>query len=161
MDRRAFWMTALGTAAAGLAATAQGAAQKSAPPGAAHAHNEQFQKCAQACNDCQRMCAACATHCAGLLAEGKKDHLTTLRTCLDCADFCVAAAQIVARGGPFADLICTACADACARCGKECERFASDKMMKECAEECRRCEKACREMLHHLGHATPGKQGQR
>jgi hypothetical protein len=84
-----------------------------------------------------------------LLSQGKKEHATTLRTCEDCADHCGSAARITARQGPFADLICTACAQACARCGKECEKFPEDAHMKKCAEECRKCEKACREMLKH------------
>jgi hypothetical protein len=58
----------------------------------------------------------------------------------------------VARGGPFSDLICTACAEACARCAKACEQQPGDEHMKACAEECRRCEKECREMLKHVGH---------
>jgi hypothetical protein len=83
-----------------------------------------------------------------MLGQGKKAHQTTLRTCLDCADHCAAAARITARQGVYSNLICTACAEACARCGKECAKF-DDEHMKKCAEECRRCEKACREMLQH------------
>jgi hypothetical protein len=84
-----------------------------------------------------------------MLGEGHKHHLKTLNTCRDCADFCSAAAEIVARQGPFASLICQGCADACARCGEACEQFTDDEHMKRCAAECRRCEKACREMTHH------------
>jgi hypothetical protein len=58
----------------------------------------------------------------------------------------------VARRGPFSDAICHACAEACARCAKACEKFPNDPHMKRCAEECRKCEKACKEMLTHLGH---------
>jgi hypothetical protein len=83
-----------------------------------------------------------------MLGDGKKDHLTTLQSCQDCADICAAAAQIVARQGIYAKLICSACADACAKCAAECERFASDKLMTDCAKQCRSCEKACREMLN-------------
>ena len=81
--------------------------------------------------------------------QGKKEHAKTLATCQDCATHCSAAASIVARKGPFSDLICKACAEACARCGKACEQFPDDKHMKMCAEECRKCEKECREMLKH------------
>ena len=116
-------------------------------------HDEMYQKCAKACSDCQRACDMCATHCAHLMHSGQKEHLTTLMTCQDCADFCAAASQIVARGGPFAALICKSCEEACARCGKECEKFPDDKHMKMCAEECRKCEKACKEMVQHAGHA--------
>lgn len=113
-------------------------------------HSAAMQACAKACSDCQRQCGTCATHCGRLVSEGKKEHLTTLMTCQDCADFCAAAAQIVSRGGPFAALICESCAEACARCGKECEKFAGDEHMKRCAEECHKCEKACREMVKHM-----------
>ncbi len=109
-----------------------------------------YDKCAKACADCQQSCSRCATHCAMLVSKGKSKHLTTLRTCLDCADLCSTAAQIVGRGGPFATLICEACAEACNRCGKECGKFPDSKIMSDCAQECRRCEQACREMLKRL-----------
>lgn len=114
-------------------------------------HQEAYQKCAQACSDCQRACDMCATHCAHLMHAGQSEHMTTLATCLDCADFCAAAAQIVARGGPFAGLMCQSCAEACARCAEACEKFPDDEHMKKCAEECRKCEKACLEMVEHVG----------
>jgi hypothetical protein len=82
-----------------------------------------------------------------MLQEGKKAHLTTLATCQDCATVCAAAAQIVSRNGPFSNAICTACADTCAGCAKECEKFPEDTHMKACAQECRKCEQACRQML--------------
>jgi hypothetical protein len=85
-----------------------------------------------------------------MVGEGKKQHLTTLMYCQDCANVCATAAQIVARGGPLATLICDPCAEACARCGKECEKFPADQHMKRCAEECRKCEKACRDMVKHM-----------
>jgi hypothetical protein len=112
-------------------------------------HGGAFADCAKACSDCQRECDGCAVHCATLLAQGKKDHLATMRTCADCADVCSVAAQITSRQGPFSAAICKACADVCAGCGKECEKFPDDKMMAACAKECRACEKACREMLKH------------
>ncbi|MFO0880863.1 MAG: four-helix bundle copper-binding protein [Gemmataceae bacterium] len=119
-----------------------------------HKHDSEFEKCARACNDCQRICDACSAHCANMVAEGKKEHLATLRTCQDCATFCTAAATTVARKGPFSDLICKACAEACNGCGKSCEKFGEDKLMKECAEDCFRCEKICREMLNHTARET-------
>ncbi|HWG44496.1 MAG TPA: four-helix bundle copper-binding protein [Gemmataceae bacterium] len=122
---------------------------------AGHDHHAQaFDQCAKACGDCARACDSCAHHCAHMLAQGKKEHLKTLQTCQDCASHCSAAACITARKGPFSDLICTACAEACARCGKECEKFPEDAHMKQCAQECRKCEKACREMLKHTGAAS-------
>jgi hypothetical protein len=114
-------------------------------------HHAMFQKCAKACNDCQRMCDACSHHCAHLIAEGKKEHMKTLHSCQDCAAICAVSAQISARGGPYAGLICKTCAEACKRCGEACDKVSDDKMMKECADECRRCEKTCMEMVEHIG----------
>lgn len=116
-----------------------------------HEHAAHYLECAKACDDCARMCESCAAHCGNLLMQGKKEHFETLRTCQDCASFCSAASAITAKGGPFSDLICQSCADACKRCGDACAKFPDDEHMKKCAEECRRCEKACREMLQHLG----------
>ena len=74
-------------------------AQKEPPPkpGGGPAHHEMFDRCAKACNDCQRICDACSQHCGHLVAAGKKEHMKTLRTCQDCADACAAAARIVSR----------------------------------------------------------------
>jgi hypothetical protein len=116
-------------------------------PAGKHGGREAIDHCAKACNDCQRSCDLCATHCVHLVAQGAKEHLRTLQTCRDCATICSSAAHIVARHGPFTDLICQSCVEACARCGKACEQHASDTVMKACAEECRRCEQACRDML--------------
>ena len=113
-------------------------------------HSAVMQECAKACSDCQRTCDMCATHCAHMLHEGKKEHLTTLATCRDCATVCSAAAQIVARGGPFAGLICESCVKACDKCATACEAFPDDEHMKACAEECRKCEKACKAMIEHM-----------
>lgn len=120
-----------------------------------------FMECAKTCDDCARSCDACGAHCAKMLAEGKKEHLESLRQTQDCATICSTASCIMSRGGPDADLICVACADACKRCGDTCEKHAAhDPVMKANAEECRRCEKACRAMLQKSGfdpNAKPGK----
>jgi len=125
----------------------------SADPTAPGHHDDHFMACAKACDDCARMCDSCGAHCAKMIADGKKDHLTTLQTCQDCATTCSAASCITARSGPFADLICTACAEACKRCGDACEKHKDDAKMKACADECRKCEKACRDMIKDTSHA--------
>lgn len=151
LSRREFAVT--GCSAIAVAAM-QGsilAQTKTKEAGADHhaEHHEMREACAKACSDCQRSCDSCATHCAHLLAGGKKEHVSTLMTCRDCAIICSAAAQIVAGGGPFSALICESCATACAECAKACDKFPDDKHMKECAAECRKCEQACRAMLKH------------
>ncbi len=155
IGRREFGVAGL-SAAAWLAVEAAGVAKekerstRSAKP-AHDEHNEAFEECAKACSDCQRACDACATHCAHQLHAGKTEHMPTLATCLDCADFCGTASQITARGGVFADLICESCAEACARCAKECEKISHDEHMAKCAKECHDCETACRKLLKHVG----------
>ena len=79
----------------------------------------------------------------------QESHFKTLQTCQDCATACRAASCIVARNGPFSDLICTACADTCKRCGDACEKLQDDSMMEHYEDECRKCEKSCRDMLKH------------
>ena len=139
---------ALALAIGGMVAAQQGQTPESK---VAHMeHNEATQACAKACSDCQRACDTCATHCAYLTAEGKKEHLTTLMTCQDCATVCAAAAQIVSRAGPHSVLITECCARACDQCATACEKFSDDKHMTACAEECRKCEKACRAMVKHM-----------
>ena len=110
-------------------------------------HTEHFalmQECAKVCSDCQRACDLCATHCANLLADGKKEHLACLMNCQDCATCCVACSQVCARGGPQAALMNDCCAKCCDQCAKACEAFPNDSHMKACAEECRKCEKSCK-----------------
>ena len=159
MTRRKFGEAGVSVGVAFMAAAAFGqdktTGRKAESGSKLHAeHDKVLRDCAKACSDCQRECDMCATHCAHLLLESKKEHATTLMTCQDCADICVAAAQIVSRGGPFATVVCESCAEACLRCGKECEKFPNDEHMKSCADECRKCEKACREMAKHAGHAA-------
>lgn len=153
IGRREFGKLGLGMLSAAAVGRAAFAAEDK--PSNEHKHHESdmlFEACSKACSDCQRECDSCGTHCAHLLAEGHKEHAQTLATCQDCADFCVAASQIVARGGPFAALICESCAEACNRCATACEKFPDDEHMKACAEECRKCEEACKKMLPHAGH---------
>lgn len=150
IGRRQFAVTGLSAAALaalGANAFAQGQGGRRDRD---HSRMAMFQKCAEACGRCQRECDGCSTHCMEHVADGHKHHLETLQTCRDCADICSTAAEITARAGVFSDLICQACAEACARCAKACEQHGrDDKVMQKCADECRRCEKVCRDMLSH------------
>lgn len=165
MQRRDF--TLAGLSAAAIAASQVAFAQqgeRAAPqqPGK-HEHkgySDHFRDCAEACSDCQRECDRCAMHCATMLSHSDSSghsHHKTLQTCMDCADMCAAAAQIVSRGGPFSADICAACADACRKCADACKQHGDDPKMKACAEECEKCEKACRSMLRTTDRSTPAK----
>jgi hypothetical protein len=123
-----------------------------------HKHNEHFDKCAKECAKCMLECESCARHCADLVAEGKKTHLRTAGTCLDCGDYCALAAKVVSRRGPTAVTTCEACAKVCDVCGKACEEVdPKDDHMRRCAKACRECAKACRDMVKHAGHHDKGK----
>lgn len=144
MDRRDFVTLAAAISAAGaLTAVAADKHEQHSGP----LNKAPHMVCAEACSDCQRMCANCTQHCTHQVSEGKKEHLPTLKSCQDCAEVCAVAASIVARGGPYTADICRLCAEVCAKCATECEKFANDTHMKMCAEECRKCEAACRKML--------------
>ena len=80
ISRREFGI--LGASVVGFAAlNGVGRAAPKSDDHAGHAgQDEMMAKCAKACSDCQRACDSCATHCAHLVAEGKKEHLTTLMT---------------------------------------------------------------------------------
>lgn len=103
--------------------------------------------------ECMSACAACADECLG------EEDLDALRQCirtdLDCADVCLATAQVLARGTPGSMAVLRAqleaCAIACRTCAEECERHADHHdHCRACAEACRRCEEACHAMLREL-----------
>jgi len=118
------------------------------PKSAEHHHaTAEMDACMKACARCAKECESCFTHCTNLVAEGKKEHLRTLRTCNDCGDMCAMAGKLVARGGPFMNAMCEACAKACDGCGAECAKSPHDEHMTRCADACKDCAKACREMV--------------
>jgi hypothetical protein len=116
------------------------------------AHHEHFVKCAKACAECQVSCDSCFHHCSALVAAGKKEHVKTMHSCVDCAEFCALAAKLSARQSPLSATACDGCAKACDDCAKECEKFRDDKHMADCAKACRDCAKSCRTMIEHLKH---------
>jgi hypothetical protein len=125
-----------------------GAAARADDPHAGHVHlSPEMEKCLAACRDCSSECGKCFVHCTAMVASGKKDHLTTLKTCVDCGDICALAAKLISRGGALVDPMCEGCAKACDACGAACAKFPDDSHMKACAKSCADCAKACREML--------------
>jgi hypothetical protein len=114
-------------------------------------HARAMEHCLKECVRCAKECEMCFAHCTKMVAQGKKEHLRTLRTCLDCGEFCAVAAKLMARHGAFMGLMCEACAKACDACGAECEKFPNDPKMKQCADACKDCAKACRDMVKATG----------
>lgn len=109
-----------------------------------------YDPCAAACRACEKACIACNKHCDGMVKAGMTEHETSRRLSADCRDLCAVSAKIVARRGPLSVATCTACAEACDRCGAECGKHPDMAEMKQCAESCARCSKACRAMITKL-----------
>ena len=107
---------------------------------------------AKICAECQVSCDSCFHHCSVLVEKGKKEHVKTMHTCVDCAEYCALAAKLSARQSPFSATACDGCAKACDECAKACELFKDDKHMADFARSCRDCAKSCREMIEHLKH---------
>ena len=120
-------------------------------------HMAEMDKCLKACADCAKECESCFRHCTMMVTQGKKEHVRTLRTCVDCGDLCALAAKLTARQGAFMGLTCEACAKACDGCGAECDKHPNDEHMKRCAKACRECAKACREMVEMIGKESAAK----
>ena len=101
--------------------------------------------CLEACVECLIACEMCSDACLG------EDNVAMLATCIrldrDCAEVCAAAIRVMARGGPLAGVLCSACADACDACAAECEQHAAlHDHCRMCAEACRKCAETCRAM---------------
>lgn len=140
MDRREM-LGIMGAGSAGLLAAAGTAA---AAPGGRR--DKAHQECLDACTDCAQECEATFHHCAKLAAGGQKEHLRPARFAIDCAEFCILSAKLIARMSPMMAYSCDACAKACRKCGDECAKFDMPEM-KRCMEACRVCEKSCIEMV--------------
>lgn len=112
-----------------------------------HMHHE-MDKCITACGMCAKECESCFAHCARLVSEGKKEHLKTLRTCIDCGDLCALAAKVQSRHGVFSKYVCEACLKACEDCAAACGGVGGDdEHMKKCSAACKECAAACRDMI--------------
>jgi hypothetical protein len=116
-----------------------------------HRGHAEMEACMKECARCAKECEMCVNHCAHMLADGKKEHLRSLKTCNDCGDMCAMAGKLIARNGAFMNSMCDACAKACDGCGAECDKFPGDDHMKRCAQACKDCAKACRDMVRATG----------
>ena len=148
MDRREM-LGLVGAGTVGLVTLAS--REVSAEPSSSeHIHMDKaHDDCLKACADCAKSCEMMFHHCFKLTAQGHKEHAKSARIALDCAEFCGLSARLIARMSPLMGLSCTACAEACKKCGDECGK--SDMAeMKACAEVCRKCEQSCREMAANM-----------
>jgi hypothetical protein len=98
---------------------------------------------------CAEACTACADAC--LSEENVAELAKCVRTDLDCADICGAAARVLSRHtGYDANIsrsLLDACIVACETCADECEHHASmHEHCRVCAETCRECAQVCRDL---------------
>src|SRR4051812_47256779 len=49
---------------------------------------EVLARCADACLKCAKECESCFAHCTEHASMGHKDHVPSMKHCIDCADFC-------------------------------------------------------------------------
>ena len=146
MNRREFMGTA-GIAAAGLAVFSSDELLASEHSHShAEGHSGPFEQCAAAAAKCANHCNSCFDHCVRLVAEGKQDHVKTMRLCSDCSTICSTTAALSSRRGPLAKLTWDMCAEACETCAEACEAFPEDKHMAACAAACRDCAATCRSL---------------
>ena len=109
-------------------------------------HLAELNRAAHAAMECALACSACADSDLRRDPAGME---RCIRTCLDCADICVATAKVLSRPSPTGDAwekLVAACAVACAACASECGGH-DEICCRECAAACRECEKACQQLL--------------
>jgi hypothetical protein len=107
--------------------------------------HERFESCIQACNDCADACNHCAVAC--LREPNVKQLARCIQLDIDCAAVCRLAADVMARGGELAGVICEACAQACDACAEECAQHTKMPHCQECADACHRCAEECRRIV--------------
>lgn len=153
MDRREM-LGVFGTAVAG--ALTVGAFEARAADESDHHHHHMdkvHEDCLKACGDCAKECNMMAHHCLDKICKGEgvaAVHAKANSLAIDCQDFCVLSAAMIARSSDMMAFACAACADACKSCAEECEKAKDDAAMAECAKKCRACEKTCRAMVSHM-----------
>ena len=141
LSSRRFALATIAMALLAVTATAFAAAPPADSPHASH-----MLKCASVCADCQVQCDSCFHHCAGLVAEGKKEHAKCMNLCVDCAECCKMCASLCARQSSLCAHACECCTKCCEECAAACEKFPDDKHMAACAKSCRNCAKECSAM---------------
>jgi len=118
-----------------------------------HHHDKAHEDCMKACGECAKACNETASHCLEQLREGSGDrkiHAEVHSLTMDCQEFCVLSATLIARGSNLMQYACEACADACRACAAACDKHPASEMVKQCAEKCRACERSCREMVKNM-----------
>ena len=130
------------------------------PASAGHV-NEPLALAAKHAAYCALFCTSCADACSAEKMFERADAASgiggdirqCIRTCMDCADICGAAAKVAMRQTADDDqvvrAILSACIEACMLCAAECDRHEHEHC-RLCATMCRECANDCREALGTL-----------
>jgi hypothetical protein len=120
--------------------------------------SSEMRNCISMCLDCHAVC----TETAGYVLHGGTKHSESqhLVTLLDCAQICLAHADLMARRSPHHAELAQVCADLCSACASQCdEHSGDDAKMKHCADVCRKCEESCRRMASASSSNQQGNTG--
>lgn len=100
--------------------------------------------CIAECSTCHDVCEETITH--SLRSGGDFADTELVRALIDCAQICQTSADFMLRSSTSYKLVCDVCAQVCAACADECERFEHDDWMRTCAQTLRSCTTACQKM---------------
>jgi len=148
MERREL-LGVLGAGAVGLAALSRGAVGADEDHSGHHHRDKVHEDCLKACGECAKVCNETAAHCLEQLRDGtgdRKVHAQVHAMAMDCQEFCVLSATLIARDSELMLSACDACAEACRSCAAACDKHPASEIVKACAEKCRTCESTCRAM---------------
>ncbi|HLV21625.1 MAG TPA: four-helix bundle copper-binding protein [Polyangiaceae bacterium] len=105
---------------------------------------EQMRRCIQDCLECANICEQTIQFCLQLGGKhAAPDHIRLLR---DCAETCLMSAAMMSRGSHFHRQHCALCAEICKACADSCARLGREPQLQTCADACRKCEQSCRQM---------------
>ncbi len=157
MDRRELFGI-LGAGAVGLSVLAQTESRAEEDTAHHHEHGNEHEECMKACGECAKVCNETASHCLKALNEGtgdRKMHAKVHALTMDCQEFCVLSATLIARDSELMGQACEACAEACRVCAAACEAHPASEQVQACVKACRHCESTCRAMSKSMrGHNT-------
>ena len=104
--------------------------------------------------ECAMMCNATAHHCLEAICKNEGDaekHARVHELAMDCQEFCVLSATLMARHSPLAKYAHEANAQACKDLADACEQHKGSDLVKKTGEQARKCAEVCRQAAHH-GH---------
>ena len=98
--------------------------------------------CLQACREALYATQHCAAECIKYGWRKSGRHLSLI--CLDAADACAGAINVLARGSIHHREFCAFCAHLCLYCAEQCDNYMIQNRRSRCASACVSCAQACR-----------------